>query len=204
MSAAADHASGGETGPTPANGLLTPPGGFLVWLIVFVEVLTFGVGLVVFVRLKAGEAAVFHAGQAGLSRGTALINTLLLLTGGWVMANAVGRLRAGAVSDARRGMVRAGLFGVAFLVVKSGEYVEKLRLGLDLHRDTFHTLYWLLTGFHFLHVVVAVILLGAMAWGLRRGACSREHAENVESSAVFWHLCDLIWLLLMPVLYLLP
>lgn len=185
-----------------ARGLLTPPGGILVWLVVFLELLTFGIGLAVFVHLKAGEPAVFWAGQAGLSPGTALANTLLLLTGGWLMANALVRLRAGATVRARRDLVAAALCGVGFLGVKGWEYAGKLGQGHGLHQDTFHTLYWLLGGFHYLHVVVAVVLLAAMAWHLRGGACSPELREHIEGSAVFWHLCDLIWLLLVPVIYL--
>lgn len=184
--------------------LFTPPGGALVWMIVFLELLTFGIGLIVFLRFKAAEPESFRHGQAGLGQVAAFVNTLLLLTGGWLMANALDRIRAQRVSDALRGMGLAAAFGVAFLIVKGGEYTQKFGQGFDLHHDSFHTMYWLLTGFHYLHVVVAVILLVAMAWGLRHGKCTGDHALNIESSAVFWHLCDLIWLLLMPVIYLLP
>ncbi len=173
-------------------------------MIVFLEVLTFGIGLIVFLRFKGAEPASFREGQAGLARLPALLNTVFLLTGGWLMANAMDRIRERRVSDARRQMGQAAAFGVAFLMVKGGEYAGKLGQGLDLHHDSFHTMYWLLTGFHYLHVVVAVILLVAMAWGLRRGQCTEEQATNIASSAVFWHLCDLIWLLLVPVIYLLP
>ena len=184
--------------------LFTPPGGALVWMIVFLELLTFGIGLIVFLRCKAAEPEVFRDGQAGLGQVLAFANTLLLLTGGWLMADALDRVRARRVSDAFRGIGLAAAFGLLFLLVKGGEYASKFGRGLDLHHDTFHTLYWLLTGFHYLHVVVAIILLLAMAWGLRHGECTEEHALNIEGSAVFWHLCDLIWLLLMPVVYLLP
>jgi nitric oxide reductase NorE protein len=173
-------------------------------MIVFLELLTFGIGLIVFLRFKAAEPASFRHGQAGLGQVPAFVNTLILLTGGWLMANALDRIRERRVFDARRAMGLATAFGVAFLIVKGWEYAKKLGQGLDLHHDSFHTMYWLLTGFHYLHVVVAVILLGAMAWGLRCGECTGEHATNIESSAVFWHLCDLIWLLLMPVIYLIP
>ena len=184
--------------------VFAPPGGALVWMIVFLELLTFGIGLIVFLRCKAAEPQVFRDGHAGLGQVLAFVNTLLLLTGGWLMADALDRVRARRVSDALRGIGLAAAFGLLFLLAKGGEYASKLGQGLDLHHDTFHTLYWLLTGFHYLHVVVAIILLLAMAWGLRHGECTEEHALNIEGSAVFWHLCDLIWLLLMPVVYLLP
>lgn len=173
-------------------------------MIVFLELLTFGVGLVVFLRMKAAEPEVFRLGQASLSRLSALSNTLILLTGGWLMAHAVDRLNNRKTTHARDGIWLAAAFGGAFLWVKGWEYAKKLQLGLDIHHDSFHTVFWLLTGFHYLHVVVAVILLVAMGWGLRSGKCTPEQVSNIASSAVFWHLCDLIWLLLMPVIYLVP
>ncbi|MCC7377241.1 MAG: cytochrome c oxidase subunit 3 [Verrucomicrobiales bacterium] len=185
------------------SNLLTPPGGFLVWVIVLVEFLTFGMGLAVFEVMRRQEPEVFRVGQTGLNHFIAFANTLILLTGGWLMANAVEHLRENRWAQARRGTLAAAACGLVFLVLKGSEYAEKLRHGDDLHRDTFHTLYWLLTGFHYLHVLVAVVLLLVMARALRNTATMNETRENVGASAIFWHLCDLVWLLLLPVVYLL-
>lgn len=203
--AAAAPAVGKTAGGTMrSHAVLEPPGGILVWMLVFLELVTFGAGLIVFVILRGQEPETFRRGQALLSAPLAALNTALLLTGGWLMANAMARLRDGAPASARRWVIASALSGVGFLAVKSCEYADKLRHGLDLHHDSFFTLYWLLTGFHYLHVLVAVVLLAAMARGLRRGEYTRECHENVEASGIFWHLCDLIWLLLLPVIYLLP
>ena len=104
---------------------------------------------------------------------------------------------------ARRYLFAAAACGLGFLLVKGGEYMAKIRLGLDLSHDTFHTLYWLITGFHYLHVLAALVLLLVMARGLRRHGADGEWTEHVESTAIFWHFCDLVWLLLLPVVYLL-
>ena len=184
--------------------LTEPPGGVLVWLIVGLEMVTFGIGLAVFLRMKVAEPMVFRAGREGLHWEFALVNTLFLITGGWVMANAQHRLREGDPRGAGRYMVFAIAFGMAFLVGKGIEYAAKINQGMGLHHDSFHTIYWLLTGFHYVHVIVAVVLLAAMAWGLGRPGGAGARLENVESSAVFWHMCDLIWLFLMPIIYLLP
>lgn len=194
--------------PAPAaaarpGDLLHPPGGLLIWLVVFVELLTFGLALAVFVSLRAQEPELFRAGQAGLHLSAALANTLLLLTGGWWMANATARLRQGDLNATRRYLFAAATCGLGFLVVKGSEYAAKIHLGLDLSHDTFHTLYWLITGFHYLHVFAALLLLLVMARGLRLHGAEGEWVEHVESSAIFWHFCDLVWLLLLPVVYLL-
>lgn len=181
-----------------------PPGGLLVWLIVGLELFTFCVGLVAFIVHRNAAPAVFHQAQLALNQAIALANTAILLTGGWCMANGVAQLRAGLAGPARRWVVGAGFTALAFLGLKIVEYADKIRHGHGLHADSFFTFYWLLTGFHFLHVVAAMVLLFCMAAGIRRGCYTAATHADVEGSAVFWHLCDLVWLLIYPVVYLLP
>ncbi len=182
---------------------LEPPGGVLVWLVLLVETLTFGAGLVTFAVSRRSEPAVFAAGRAALHQPLALLNTLVLLTGGLFMANAVAELRAERVATSARWTLAATASGVVFLALKCLEWSDKLRHGLGLHRNTFFTYYWLLTGFHFLHVAVAVVILAFLYAGLRRGSYRPEGLVDVEAGGVFWHMCDLIWLLVYPTIYLL-
>lgn len=190
--------------PSDTRGAVaTPPGGLLIWLIVVLEVFTFAVGLVAFTLQGAAEPDVFRRGRESLNQTIGLINTLVLLTGGWCMANAITRLRAGEIRQAERWTAAAALAALGFLVLKGFEYAEKIAHGHTLHADPFFTIYWLLTGFHFLHVATALVVLLVMVWGLRSGRYDAARHEDVESSAIFWHLCDLIWLLLYPILYLL-
>jgi nitric oxide reductase NorE protein len=183
--------------------LTEPPGGLLVWLIVLLEVFTFAVGLVIFAAQRRADPAVFRHGHDSLNQSVALANTLILLTGGWCMANALTRLRTGHVAESRRWINVAALSALAFLVLKGVEYADKLNLGYGLHTDAFYTLYWLLTGFHFLHVATAMVILLVMARGIRRGQYTANNHDDVEGSGVFWHLCDFIWLLLYAIVYLL-
>jgi nitric oxide reductase NorE protein len=180
-----------------------PPGGILVWLIVFVELLTFGMGLLVFLAQSREHAEIFQKGRASLNQSIGLVNTLVLLTGGWFMTHVPGRLRHGRTDIARRWLLAAAGTGGLFLLLKCVEYQAKLEHGLDLHADIFFTLYWLLTAFHFIHVLVATVILLVLWRGLRTGHCTAAQHGNVESGAVFWHMCDLIWLMVYPVIYLL-
>ena len=93
--------------------------------------------------------------------------------------------------------------GIAFLVVKGIEYADKMAEGIGFGNDTFFTLYYAITGFHFLHVLAAVVILVYLAVALKRGRYSAENHFDIESGAVFWHMCDVIWLLIYPVIYLL-
>lgn len=186
-----------------ADAAWEPPGGVLVWIIVFLEVITFGAGIGVFLFQARDHAAEFQRGHELLNQPLAFINTLVLLTGGWCMANGVVALRCGLQAPALRWVRLAILTGLAFAVLKGIEYAEKVRHGIGFADDAFFTLYFLLTGFHLMHVLVAVVLLLFMARGIQSGRYHGSDHENVEASGIFWHMCDLIWLLLYPVIYLL-
>ena len=180
-----------------------PPGGILVWIIVFVELITFGAGFVVFVVQAGANVEVFDSGRALLNQPIAFANTVILLTGGWCMANGITALRRGLTASTSRWMGWAIISGLTFLLLKGFEFAEKIQGGIGLSHDAFFTLYYLLTGFHFLHVLVAVVLLIVMRAGVRKGIYDQRELQNVESSGIFWHMCDLIWLLLYPIIYLL-
>ncbi len=90
-------------------------------------------------------------------------------------------------------------FGVLFLILKSLEYSEKIEKGFVLGYDTFFNFYWLLTGFHVIHVIVGLVILFILHFSMKK---PNVLVEDFEASATFWHMCDLIWLLLFPILYL--
>ena len=94
------------------------------------------------------------------------------------------------------------LGGLLFLVLKSFEYFDKIEAGLTMGYNTFFTFYWMLTLFHVIHVLVGLVILGSVYFGLKK-TTSTTSIEDVEASAAFWHMCDLIWLLLFPIIYLL-
>lgn len=91
--------------------------------------------------------------------------------------------------------------GVLFLIVKSIEYYHKIQAGISLDTNLFFSFYWMLTVFHLIHVIMALVILVWTNYGMMKKN-SDTVAEDVEACASFWHMCDLIWLLLFPVLYL--
>ncbi len=179
-----------------------PPGGILIWIIILVELATFTAGMGAFAWQRSLDVEAFVAAQQNLSASTGLTNTFVLLTSGFLMAEAVRLLKLGRSKESYRRMLAALVLGLAFLTIKSTEYAGKLSHGLDLSHSTFFTYYWLLTGFHFVHVLVGSVILLVLALKTRRGIYNQTNHEDVETGASFWHLCDLIWLLLFPVLYL--
>ncbi len=180
-----------------------PPGGILVWIVVFVELFTFLAGIGVFLYQRGGDPEAFARGRDLLDQRLALLNTAILLTGGWFMACGLAELRRGDTARCLRWIGAAIASGLAFLLVKGIEYAGKISHGHTFGEDPFFTLYYALTGFHFIHVAVAVAILLYFAAQICRGRYHRNRCDDVEAGGIFWHLCDLIWLFLFPTLYLL-
>lgn len=174
-----------------------PPGGILLWIIIFLELMTFGIALVSLAFSAKENPQLFHESSLHLNRTFGTINTIFLLTSGFFVANAVYNFKERNFYKASFQLKIAMLGGMLFIVLKSIEYYIKIEAGYLLDTNSFFTFYWLLTGFHIIHVVVGLVILFMLNRNLKTKAI-----EDVETSAAFWHMCDLIWLLLFPVLYL--
>ena len=182
---------------------LYPPGGILIWIIILIEVITFCAGIIAFVWQQSLAIEVFEISQDTLNSNIGLINTLLLLISGFFAAESVRYLKIGNSPKSQKSMWIAMLLGVGFLALKGIEYNSKINQGFDLTYDTFYTYYWLLTGFHFLHVLTGLVILSVLALKMRNGFYNENNFFDIETGAAFWHMCDIIWLLLFPILYLL-
>ncbi|WP_289042360.1 cytochrome c oxidase subunit 3 [uncultured Aliiroseovarius sp.] len=169
------------------------PGDLMIWVLIVSELLVFGAGLLAFLGMRAMDPAGFAAEQAQLNRVAGAANTIVLVTSGYCAARAVNAA-ASSLRNMRLWLAGAMAFGVVFLVVKGYEYAEKARVGISIDTSDFFTFYYLLTGFHALHVVAGLIIFALlMRWGTPR---------NLEAGAGFWHMVDLVWVLLFPIIYL--
>ncbi len=181
--------------------LYYPPGGILMWIIIFLELITFGMALVAFVYYGNEQPELFHTSRLQLNTTFGTINTIFLLTSGFFMANAVLNFKENDRKKSSFYIKLAMLGGFLFLALKSVEYYYKLEAGLTVETNAFFAFYWLLTGFHILHVVMGLVILAWTNHGMMKKN-SDTAVEDVEACAAFWHMCDLIWLLLFPILYL--
>lgn len=174
-----------------------------MWFVIGIEMLTFGLFFIVFAIARSREPALFHAGQASLNLHAGAMNTALLLTGSWCAARGVQAMRSGVSAASARWTGAAAACGAAFVVSKLVEYQLKLAEGKDLSTDTFFMLYYLLTGFHFLHVAAAVLALAVVAWLTQRRRWGAGDTHAPETVAAFWHMVDLLWVVLFPLVYVL-
>jgi len=100
-------------------------------------------------------------------------------------------------------LLAALLTSCVYVVLKLNEYGHLAGAGLGMEHNTFFTLYWLLTGFHFLHVLLGMVILGWMAERCRRRAYTAHEHAGLESGVLYWHMVDMVWVLLFPLVYVL-
>ncbi len=171
------------------------PGELMMWILIISELLVFGAGLIVFLSVRITDPEGFAQAQDMLNRQAAGINTVILITSGFLAALACQLRRAGARLKARMALVGAAALGLAFLWIKGAEFSQKAVMGIVWDTHPFFNFYFMLTGFHAAHVAAGVALLLLVAW--------RDSEANIEDATAFWHMVDLVWVLLFPVIYLL-
>lgn len=170
------------------------PGNLMMWILILSELAVFGVALVGFAIARALDPATFDVGQAHLDRLLGGLNTLILVSSGYLAALGVEAGRRGDPARASRRLMMAAAVGSVFLIIKVTEYAATIGAGHTIDSDGFFALYFMLTGFHALHVVFGIGLLLVVArW---------NSMENLETGAAFWHMVDLIWVILYPIVYL--
>ena len=146
--------------------------------------------------------ALFHQGQATLSQGLGVANTLLLLTGSLFMVLSLHCARLGAAPVVSRLIFATIATGIIFFINKLVEYREHLDQGHTLVSDDFYMYYYMLTGIHLLHVTVGVGVLIFLWLRSRKSTYGTIDLRNLESGAAIWHMVDLLWIALFPLLYL--
>lgn len=151
------------------------------------------------------EAALFRESQTTLNAGFGFANTLILLTSSWLVVMGLKSAKTNQRASAANFFKYAMLCGAAFGVSKFIEYGLKINSGIELTDNSFYMYYFLLTGFHFIHVIIGMTTLFFMrrhVLGENFSASSGNSISGLESGANFWHLVDLLWILIFPLLYL--
>ena len=171
------------------------PGELLMWVLILSEITVFGAGLLAFLSVRLTDPTGFAEAQSHLHRTGAAANTLVLVTSGWLAALATRAAEAGQRRRLRLLLAVAIGFGAVFLILKGTEYADLWAQGIGTETHAFYTFSYLLTGFHAAHVLAGMVLLALVGW--------LGTPKAVETGAAFWHMVDLIWVLLFPVVYLL-
>lgn len=179
-----------------------PPGDLAIWFFIFAELLVFGVLFITYAVVRSRHVDLFNESQLLLDRHLGLINTLVLITSSYFVVRAVQAIRD---DHQRRCVFWLGISigtGLVFVFIKTYEFYEKSVQGIGLSTNTFYTYYIAMTFFHYMHVILGLIILAAVLLKARAGGYSARDYTGIETAASYWHMVDLVWIILFPLVYL--
>lgn len=179
------------------------PGDLAMWFFILAELAVFGLMIMGFAVAEALQADSFRKSRDLLDTSTGLTLTLSLLTSGFLAALAVDRARHQQQKISAALLASAMVSAWVYVYIKLTEYNHLAEQGLDIEYDRFFTLYWIVTGFHFLHVLLGIVILAFMAVRCWYHSYSSDRLHNLESGVLYWHMVDLVWVMLFPLIYVL-
>jgi len=205
----------------PVTGV--PHGKLAMWGFLASEIMFFSGFFGAFIVLRNANLEIFSASAAELNKWLALVNTVVLIGSSLTMALSILNLQKGNVKLFRLFMGLTIICGLIFLVVKTVEYngkfhhiltpeeITHLRHGVPPHdqilpginpsTNVFFAFYFIMTGFHAIHVIAGLIPMVFMYIK----SFTKEgynHPVKVEALGLYWHFVDLVWIFLFPILYL--
>ena len=183
-----------------------------MWLFLFTELLLFGGLFLVYSIYRFMNPEDFSNGSHHLDVFMGALNTMVLITSSLTVALSITAIQKGNTKLALRLLAVTILFAIIFLVNKYFEWGHKIHYdlypGTDLFRELppgeglFYVLYYFMTGLHMLHVIVGAIILAVMGKYIKDGKITKDNYVLLENGGLYWHLVDLIWIYLFPLLYL--
>ena len=192
------------TAITPSPDEVVEPrlaGDLAVWLIIMAELLTFGILFLCYAFARSFDVELFNASQRTLDLNAGAVNTVLLITGSWCVVRAVRAVRGDRSKAGSNWLLAALVCGAGFVAIKTHEFAGKIEEGIDLSTNTFYMFYILLTAFHYFHVIFAMVFLSVLLVKTRQGAYGSHEHHALETGAAFWHMVDLLWIVLFPLVY---
>ncbi len=185
-----------------------------MWVFLVTEAMFFGGMITGYVVYREAYPAAFQAGSVYMLFMAGTVNTALLLTASLCVALAVHAAKMDNRKMLVLCLVAAMFLGICFVSVKGYEYwdhwVEHKVPGHSFqwdgpdprHVEMFFIMYFFLTGFHALHMLIGITAVGIVAYYAYRGRYTPAYHNPVENVALYWHFVDIVWIFLYPMLYL--
>ncbi|ORX05209.1 cytochrome C oxidase subunit III [Mycobacterium triplex] len=177
------------------------PGDGAMWFFVLGDMIIFGSYFIAFMIFRARETSAFNAAQHDLYLDVGVANTLLLLFSSWLAARAVLAARDDDCERTTRLLAGTGACGAVFIVLKLLEWWLEFSAGHTFPSSSFMSFYFVLTGVHMLHVIMGLVILTVITIHIRANADRR--AQVVEQGTTYWHMVDLLWVIIFALLYVL-
>jgi nitric oxide reductase NorE protein len=178
------------------------PGEEGIWIFIFGDMLVFSLFFITYLYYRGQNVTLFAASQLQLNQTFGVINTFFMLSSSWFVATAVQAARKSPSEKTPRCFALAFLCGLGFVVVKYFEYGEKIRVGITPNTNDFFMYYYIFTGIHLLHVIIGMGVLIFLARISRVASVNDRTIRNLESGGSFWHVVDLLWIVLFALFYL--
>ncbi len=179
------------------------PGNIAVWILIFAELTEFALFFIIFLFAKAHNAEIFAEGPAQLHTTSGALNTLVLLTSSFFVAKAIDAIKRDKLKETQRWLWFTLAAGATYIAIKLMEYQFNEETGINATTNLFFTIYYYLTFNHLLHVIMGMCTI---FWVLMRSYIApytAEDHEGLEAAACYWHMVDLVWIIIFPLLYVL-
>jgi len=177
------------------------PGQPDMWVFVIFEAFLFTAYFTVYMIARTRNIEHYLQSQQHLDLRIGAFNTLVLLASSWSMAGCVAASRRGSYRDALAGAWLTVFLGLLFLASKVFEWSSEIGRGFTFTSDEFATFYYFLTGLHFLHLLIGLVVLGIVIRELR---CPHRRSQQlIETGATYWHTVDFIWAMIFSLVYVL-
>jgi cytochrome c oxidase subunit 3 len=185
-----------------------------MWLFLATELMLFGGLFTGYAVYRTVYSAGFAEGSRHLDVVYAGVNTVVLITSSLTMSLGVRAAQLGQRRPLVRFLSATGVLGLVFIAIKALEYQKHFSEGmvpglvwtfdgpLASQVQLFFFAYFAMTGLHTVHLAVGILMVLGMALFATRGAFVAERHTPVEMVGLYWHFVDVIWIFLLPLLYL--
>jgi cytochrome c oxidase subunit 3/cytochrome o ubiquinol oxidase subunit 3 len=132
------------------------------------------------------------------------VSSFVLLMSSLTMVLALAAIQRGDHRRLRIWLLATSLLGATFISGQVYEFTAFIREGLTLKTNVFGSSFFVLTGFHGVHVTLGIVMLLSL-WSMSmRGKLGQEKSEVVEIAGLYWHFVDVVWIVIFTVVYLIP
>lgn len=177
------------------------PGDLAMWIIIFAELLVFGIFFIAYAIVRINNVELFNDSQLTLNRETGALNTILLITASYFVVMAIHALKKNLSKKSSHYLYASIASGSLFILIKSIEFQDKFSAGIDIGTNTFYMFYFLLTLFHYFHVILGLMILLVVAIKTQKGHYNAEQTHAMETAGSYWHMVDLVWIIMFPLIY---
>ncbi|OBH11974.1 cytochrome c oxidase subunit 3 [Mycobacterium sp. E1747] len=178
------------------------PGEEGIWVFVLGDMTVFALFFATFMYSRGKNRAVFARDHAEVHVALGTINTVLLLSSSLLVVLAVQRVLAGRREGSWRLIAGALSCGVGFVVVKAVEWTQLFAAHKGVGSGEFFSYYFMFTGIHLLHVLIGLAILSRLIVVIRRTDFGDKQERLCETGGIFWHMVDLLWVVLFALFYL--